>query len=42
MNWALFATWTRRLLVKTSFLGLEQEGHNLDEKEGNLDAKESQ
>ncbi len=38
MNWALFPTWTKRLLVKTSFFGLEQEGHNLDE-EGNSNAE---
>jgi hypothetical protein len=39
INWALFATWMRRLLMKRSFLGLEQEGHNLDEEEGNLDVE---
>ncbi len=39
MNWALFTTWMRRLLMKIIFLGLEQKGHNLDEEEGNLDVE---
>ncbi len=38
MNWALFATWMKRLLVKRIFLGLEQ-GHNLNKEEGNLDVE---